>query len=93
MYAQMRLKQLLILLVFLLISPLFVNCILSAKAQTAQAAPDFYLGVDVAFASIPQTEKLIDNVSTYTNFFIIGCAEKIGNTVYGGGFTTKPIWQ
>ncbi|MGA3111080.1 MAG: hypothetical protein ABSE15_03510 [Candidatus Bathyarchaeia archaeon] len=80
----MRFKQLLILLVFLLISPLFVNCILPAKAQMAQAAPDFYLGVDVAFASIPQTEQLIDNVSTHTNFFIIGCAEKIGNTVYGG---------
>ncbi|MGA2682901.1 MAG: hypothetical protein ABSF44_14005 [Candidatus Bathyarchaeia archaeon] len=81
----MRFKQLSILLVFLLISPLFINCILIAKAQTAQAAPDFYLGVDVAFASVAQTEQLIDNVSSYTNFFVIGCAQKIGINSYGGG--------
>lgn len=85
MYAQMRFKQLPILLIFLLIASLFINCVLIAKAQTVQAAPDFYLSVDVAFASISQTEQLIDNISSYTNFFIIGCAQKIGNTVDGGG--------
>ncbi len=80
----MKFKLLPILLVILLISPLFINCTLTAMAETTQAASDFYVGIDVAFASIPQTEQLIDNVSSYTNFFIIGCAEKIGNTVYGG---------
>ncbi|HKM59493.1 MAG TPA: hypothetical protein VJY36_01330 [Candidatus Bathyarchaeia archaeon] len=82
---KMRFKQLPILLIFLLIASIFINCVLTAKAQTVQAAPDFYLGVDVAFASISQTEQLIDNISSYTNFFIIGCAQKIGNTVDGGG--------
>ena len=81
----MRFKLTPILLVFLLISPLFISCIFTAKAQSEKQTPDFYLGVDVAFASIPQTEQLLDNISSYTNFFIIGCAQKIGNTLYGGG--------
>lgn len=81
----MRFKHLTILLFILLISPLFINCILTVKAQTTEASPNFYFGVDVAFASVPQTEQLIDNISSYTNFFIIGCAQKIGTTIYGGG--------
>jgi hypothetical protein len=31
------------------------------------------VGVDVAFESIVETEQLIDNISSYTNFFVIGC--------------------
>ncbi len=85
MYVNMRFKQLSILLVILLVSPLVINCFSAAKAQPAQTSPDLYFGVDVAFASIPVTEQLIDNISSYTNFFIIGCAEKIGNNFYGGG--------
>ena len=85
MYVNMRFKQSSILLVILLVLPLFINCNLAAKGQPAQASPPFYFGVDVAFASIPVTEQLIDNISSYTNFFIIGCAEKIGTNFYGGG--------
>ena len=69
----MKFKQLTVLLILLLISPLFLNCTLTAKAVTTQAAPNLYFGVDVAFESIALTEQLIDNVSSYTNFFIIGC--------------------
>jgi hypothetical protein len=76
----MRSKQLTFLLIILLISPFFVNCTLTVKAETAQTSPGVYVGVDVAFGSIAQTEQLIDNVSSYTNFFVIGCAQKIGSS-------------
>jgi hypothetical protein len=75
----MRFKQLAILLSILLISPFFMNCISTAKAETTQTPPSLYVGVDVAFASIAQTEQLIDNISSYTNFFVIGCAQRIGS--------------
>ena len=69
----MKFKLLTILLIFLLSFPLFLNCTLTAKAVTMQTAPSLYFGVDVAFGSIAVTEQLIDNVSSYTNFFVIGC--------------------
>ena len=69
----MKFKILTVLLIFLLILPLFLNCISTAKAVTPQTAPRLYFGVDVAFGSIAVTEQLIDNVSSYTNFFVIGC--------------------
>jgi len=81
----MRLKQLALLLIILLVSPLFVNSTLTVKAETAQASPSLYVGVDIAFESIPQTIQLIDNISSYTNFIIIGCAQRIGSNVLGGG--------
>jgi len=74
----MRFNHLPLLLIFLLASPLFINCTLSAKAEVAQAPQGLYLGVDAAFANVAQTEQLIDNVSFYTNFFIIGCEQQIG---------------
>jgi hypothetical protein len=69
----MKFKQLTVLLILLLSLPLFLNCSLTAKAVTTQTAPSLYFGVDVAFESIAATEQLIDNVSSYTNFFVIGC--------------------
>jgi len=81
----MRFKQLAILLCVLLISSFFVNCTLTAKAETAQTSPSLYVGVDVAFESITQTEQLIDNVSSYTNFFVIGSAQWISNSNGLGG--------
>ena len=69
----MKFKQVTVLLILLLILPLFLNCTLTAKAVTTQTTPSLYFGVDVAFESIATTEQLIDNVSSYTNFFVIGC--------------------
>jgi hypothetical protein len=45
---------------------------LTAKASITQST-SLYFGVDVAYGGIAATEQLIDNVSSYTNFFIIGC--------------------
>ena len=69
----MKYKQLTTLLVFLLILPLFLNYNLTAKAAVSTTSPNFFLGVDVAYESVPLTEQLIDNISSYTNLFIIGC--------------------
>jgi hypothetical protein len=69
----MKIKQFSLLLILLLISSLFLNLIQTAKAVTSQTTPNLYFGVDVAFESVAATEQLIDNVSSYTNFFVIGC--------------------
>ena len=69
----MKFKQATVLLILLLISPFFLNCILTVKADTTQTAPGLFFGVDVAFGSLSATEQLIDKVSSYTNLFIIGC--------------------
>jgi hypothetical protein len=69
----MKFKQLTVLLILLLSLPLFLNCTSTAQVVTTQTPPSLYFGVDVAFESLAVTEQLIDNVSSYTNFFVIGC--------------------
>ncbi|MGA3291189.1 MAG: hypothetical protein ABSD42_13230 [Candidatus Bathyarchaeia archaeon] len=76
----MKFKQSSVLIILLLILPLFLNCGLTAKAVTTQTSPSLYFGVDVAFGSIAATEQLIDNVSSYTNFFVIGCTGNYNDT-------------
>jgi hypothetical protein len=91
----MKFKQLTVLLIFLLILPLFLNYSLPTKAITTQTSPNLYVGVDVAFESIAATEQLIDNISSYTNFFVIGCTGNYSETrlttisqyVYNKGLT------
>ena len=69
----MKFKLSTVLLVFLLILPLSSTYSLIATAAPASASPNIFLGVDVSFESVPATEQLIDNVSSYTNLFVIGC--------------------
>ena len=76
----MKLKQLTVLLILLLVLPLFLNGSLTAKAVTTQTSPSLYVGVDVAYESIAATEQLIDKVSSYTNFFVIGCTGNYNET-------------
>ena len=91
----MKIKQLSVLLILLLFSPLFLSFNQTAKAVTAQTTPNLYFGVDVAFESVAVTEQLIDNVSSYTNFFVIGCTGNynltrltvISQYVYNKGLT------
>lgn len=69
----MKVKQLTIMLIFLLTLPFFLNYSLPTKTVFAQTSPSLYVGVNVAFESIAATEQLIDNISAYTNLFVIGC--------------------
>jgi len=91
----MKIKQFTVLLILLLILPLFLNGSLPSKAAATDFSPPLYFGVDVAFGSISATEQLIDNVSSYTNFFVIGCTGDYNETrltaisqyVYSKGLT------
>jgi hypothetical protein len=78
----MKLKQLAVLLILLLISPLLIDLISSTKAENTQTSSELYFGVDVAFENLTATLQIIDKVSSYTNLFIIGCygpTTKAGN--------------
>lgn len=70
----MKIKQSTVLLILLLASPLFLSCILNPQPAAAQTSLPLYFGVDVAYGDIAETKQLIDNVSSYTNFFIVGCS-------------------
>src|SRR5208283_4881099 len=76
----MKLKQPTVLLILLLILSLFLNCSLTAKAAATQTSSNLYFGVDVGFEGIAATEQLIDTVSSYTNFFVIGCTNNYNIT-------------
>ena len=69
----MRSKQLAVLLFLLLTSPILTNMTSSAKGDSAQTSTSLYFGVDVAFEDLTTTLQIIDEVSSYTNLFIIGC--------------------
>ncbi|MGA3059387.1 MAG: hypothetical protein ABSD92_03355 [Candidatus Bathyarchaeia archaeon] len=91
----MKLKEPAVLLVLLLVLPLFLNCSLTTETAAAQSSPSLYFGVDVGFGGIAATEQLIDNISSYTNFFVIGCTNNYNETalniiseyVYNKGLT------
>jgi len=69
----MRSKQLAFLLFLLLISLPLANMVSPARGDSAQISTGLYFGVDVAFEDLTTTLQIIDEVCSYTNFFIIGC--------------------
>jgi hypothetical protein len=69
----MKLKKLVIFLVAILISAFIINSITLNIAQGAETATSLYFGVDVAFESLDETLRIVDEVSSYTNLFVIGC--------------------
>ncbi len=91
----MKFKQSAVVLIVILVLPLFLNYSLTTQAVTIQISPSLYVGVDVAFESIVETEQLIDNIGSYTNFFVIGCTGDYNETrltiisqyAYGKGMT------
>jgi hypothetical protein len=71
--ASMKPKRLGILLVSLLIAQVFLNYGSFIDAHAEQKTPDIFIGIDVAYENLTEIKKLIDEVSSYTNLFIIGC--------------------
>jgi hypothetical protein len=69
----MKLKQLGILLISLLIAQVFLNYSSLINAHAEQKTPDIFIGIDVAYENLTEIKKLIDEVSSYTNLFVIGC--------------------
>jgi hypothetical protein len=71
----MKSKQTILLLVPLLLTTLFLSANPNVTEVSAQTPLPLYFGVDVAFGDIDLTKQLIDNVSAFTNFFVIGCSQ------------------
>lgn len=67
----MKKLSLVILVSILILVLLFLNFSLLNKPQTSES-PDFYVGVDVAYADVSAIKNLIDEISPYTNTFVIG---------------------
>jgi hypothetical protein len=67
----MIIKQLTVLLIVLLLISIFVS--LSSGVKGEASSSGLYFGVDVAFESLDETLRIVDQVSSYTNLFIIGC--------------------
>ena len=58
------------ILCFLLFGSLFIY--VSFISIQKNESPDVYLGIDVAYADLDKIKALVDEVSPYTNLFIIG---------------------
>ena len=67
----MKNLSLAILASVLIIVLLLLNFGFLDKPQIEEA-PDFFVGIDVAYDNIKEIKKLADEVSSYTNLFVIG---------------------
>ena len=67
----MKRKSLAILVSVLLVALLLLNFGFLGKPQIEES-PDFFVGVDVAYADLAAIKRLIDEISSYTNLFVIG---------------------
>ncbi|TRO53718.1 hypothetical protein E2P63_02075, partial [Candidatus Bathyarchaeota archaeon] len=56
--------------VLLAASFLFISVFLSTTAETK--TPDVFVGIDVAYSDVEEIKALIDEVSSYTNTFVVG---------------------
>jgi hypothetical protein len=67
----MKLKQLTSFLILLVAAQLFLNLSLISN-PIAQTEPSIFVGLTVAYDNVTAIKQLADQVSSYTNFFIIG---------------------
>ena len=84
----MKSKELVIFLIVILISTFIISSSSSNTAQSAETTTGLYFGVDVAFESLDETFRIVDEVSSYTNLFIIGC---YGPLIYNN--TIQPTYN
>jgi hypothetical protein len=77
----MKPKYLVVLLVSLLIVPVFLYYGFLANDSLKGTCSDLYVGVDVAYDNLTEIKKLIDQVSPYTNLFVIGCTGITQNVI------------
>ena len=67
----MKRKSLTILVSVLIVALLLLIFGFLAEPQI-EKSPDFFVGVDAAYADLKAIKGLIDEISSYTNFFVIG---------------------
>ena len=61
-----------IFLITLLISSVFIGYSFLAVDPSKEENPEFFVGIDVAYDDLDEIKGLIDEVSPYTNLFVIG---------------------
>jgi hypothetical protein len=59
-------------LVFTLISSILLGVIPYGGANP-RSDPDVFVGVDIAYGGISEIKQLVDEISSYTNLFVLGC--------------------
>ncbi|GAI46134.1 unnamed protein product, partial [marine sediment metagenome] len=67
----MKSISLAILVSILIVALLLLNYGFLGNPQIEES-PEFFVGVDVAYADLPAIKGLIDKISSYTNLFVIG---------------------
>jgi hypothetical protein len=70
---KMKTRSFAVFLISLLIAPVILNFSFPVHAQTENQAPDVFVGVDVAYENLTEIKTIIDEISSYTNLFVIGC--------------------
>jgi len=70
---KMKNKCLVVFLISLLTFQVFLNSSFLVHAQTDNQPPDVFFGVDVAYENLTEIKTLINEISPYTNLFVIGC--------------------
>ena len=72
----MKLKRLGILLIFVVVFQVVLMFNLQTNANGQETViPDVYVGVDVGYENLTATKLIADEISPYSNFFIIGCSD------------------
>jgi len=66
----LKLKYIFPIVVCLLLLPSFLLYTLVVSFENE--FDEFYFGIDVAYADVDKIKKLVDQISDYTNFFVIG---------------------
>jgi len=69
----MKQRLLIIFFITVLIPSIFIGHNFLALDSSQEEIPEFFVGVDVAYDNLDEIKELIDEVSPYTNFFVIGC--------------------
>ena len=79
----MKPKYLTTVLVFLLVVPIIVSYGFLANDQTKKEPLDIFVGIDAAYEDMEEVKQLIDETSSYTNLFILGCTGITENFILG----------
>jgi hypothetical protein len=68
----MKMRIIGFLLLLTLISSVLIG-IFPSFGVYAEWSPDFFVGVDIAYGGVKEVKQLVDQVSSYTNLFVLGC--------------------
>ena len=61
---------------FLLLITIFCSALLGvfpSASVEAENTPDVFVGIDLAYGNVDQIKQWVDEVSSYTNLFVLGC--------------------